>query len=166
MRVLLSLLLPLACAAVAVKVKNQAPVVDLSYAKYKGYSNASTGINYFRGIPYAQPPVNDLRWRKPRSIEHDNSLIGRTISATQIAPACYQGLPEMLSSYTEVVFSANQSEDCLTLDVLVPAEPVSTALPVLVQIHGGGYTFGSAQSVPGDALVHASHGKPGKGDKS
>jgi len=51
-----------------------------------------------------------------------------------------------------------QSEDCLILDVLTPAQPVSTSLPVLVQIHGGGYTAGDAQSFPGDALVNASNG--------
>lgn len=50
------------------------------------------------------------------------------------------------------------SEDCLILDVLTPAKPVSSYLPVLVQIHGGGYTSGNAQSYPGDALVNASNG--------
>lgn len=51
-----------------------------------------------------------------------------------------------------------QSEDCLILDVLTPAAPTSSYLPVLVQIHGGGYTFGSAQFYSGDALVNASNG--------
>ena len=40
----------------------------------------------------------------------------------------------------------------------MPEKPQSTRLPVIVQIHGGGYTFGSAQSYPGDALVHAANG--------
>jgi carboxylesterase type B len=51
-----------------------------------------------------------------------------------------------------------QSEDCLILDVLTPSHPVSSRLPVMVQIHGGGYTQGNAQSYPGDALVNASDG--------
>ena len=51
------------------------------------------------------------------------------------------------------------SEDCLALDVLVPSSPASDSLAVLVQIHGGGYTLGNAETYPGDALVHASAGK-------
>ena len=50
------------------------------------------------------------------------------------------------------------SEDCLILDVLRPAHPSSERLPVMVQIHGGGYTQGNAQSYPGDAMVNASDG--------
>jgi carboxylesterase type B len=50
------------------------------------------------------------------------------------------------------------SEDCLILDVLVPSKPVSSNLPVLLQIHGGGYVSGSAQT-PGDGLVNASNGQ-------
>ena len=50
------------------------------------------------------------------------------------------------------------TEDCLIADVLVPNTPQSERLPVIVQIHGGGYTFGNAQSYPGDAITHASKG--------
>jgi len=46
----------------------------------------------------------------------------------------------------------------LILDVLAPINPVSTQVPVMVQIHGGGYTAGNAQSYPGDAMVNASNG--------
>lgn len=51
------------------------------------------------------------------------------------------------------------SEDCLILDVLVPTRPVSKQLPVVVQIHGGGFSSGNAESYPGDAMVHASDGQ-------
>lgn len=138
--------------------------VDLGYVSYRGYQNKTAGITYYRGIPYAQPPLGALRWRKPRPIEAQNDFAGKTIDATKITPACYQSLP--LSLYTPQNTSSEsfgatpqgQSEDCLILDVLVPSNPVSASLPVLVQIHGGGYTQGNAQSYPGDALVHASKG--------
>jgi carboxylesterase type B len=141
------------------------PLINLGYVTYTGYQNSTAGINYYRGIPYAQPPVGDLRWRKPRPIEANNNFAGKTLNATTVAPACYQSLPKSL--YTPMNVSSTsfgatpqgQSEDCLILDVLVPSKPVSSSLPVLVQLHGGGYTQGNAQSYPGDALVNASNGK-------
>lgn len=142
------------------------PVVDLGYAKYAGWTNSTIGISYFRGLHYAQPPVGALRWEQPVPIESSANMTGQTIDATAIAPACIPGYPEW--SYPSVLaagsFAATpwgQSEDCLILDVLVPSAPQDTTgagLPVLVQIHGGGYTEGNAQSYPGDALVHASDG--------
>jgi hypothetical protein len=131
-----------------------APLVDLGYVRYTGSCNTTSGINYYRGIPYAQPPVGELRWRKPRAIEQNNSFNGQTIAATTIARPCVQGAPLPLAR----AFADPGVEDCLVLDVLVPMKPVSKRLPVLVEIHGGGYTLGSAQSAQGDTLVYASQG--------
>ncbi|KAF2154493.1 alpha/beta-hydrolase [Myriangium duriaei CBS 260.36] len=143
-------------------VPSGAPVVDLGYAKYLGYVNETSEITYYRGIQYAQPPVGQLRWQKPRPIERQNPLGGAVFDATQIAPSCYQSAPDslILGGSLSGNFAAGeaQSEDCLILDVLVPNTPQSTRLPVMVQIHGGGYTLGNAQSYPGDAMVHASNG--------
>ncbi|KAI6890585.1 hypothetical protein KC318_g1264 [Hortaea werneckii] len=141
---------------------SDAPSVDLGYVKYQGYSNASTGINYFRGIPYAASPTGNLRWRKPVPIEWMNDFDAETLyNATEIAPACYLSQPE--STYVEpgTGFTSTPqgfSENCLILDVLKPTNLTSKRLPVMVQIHGGGYTQGNAQSYPGDAMVNASNG--------
>jgi hypothetical protein len=140
------------------------PIIDLGYVSYRGYQNATAGINYYRGIPYAQPPIGSLRWRKPRVIEASNDFAGQVVDVTKIAPACYQSLPFSLYSPANVSNTSfiatpqGQSEDCLILDILVPSRPISKSIPVLVQLHGGGYTEGSAQSYPGDALVYASSG--------
>lgn len=141
------------------------PVVDLGYAKYAGWTNSTIGISYFRGLHYAQPPTGDLRWQQPVPIESSTNLTGQTIDATSIAPACIPGYPEWnyASATAPGSFAYDaygQDEDCLILDVLVPETPqnISGGLPVFFQIHGGGYTEGSAQSYPGDALVHASDG--------
>lgn len=137
---------------------NAPPLVDLGYVKYTGYHNETAGINYFRGIPYAQPPLGDLRWRKPRPIEDKNDFDGKTFSAVNPGAICIQGVPASV-----VVLLGppppNQSEDCLVLDVLVPAKPVSERIPVLVEIHPGGYVLGEAGLTPGDALVYASRGQ-------
>jgi carboxylesterase type B len=92
---------------------------------------------------------------------------GQTINATNTAPASYQSLS--LWSYLQPGshngsgFEAtpqSESEDFLVLDVLVPASPVSNALPVVVHNPGGGYTEGNgAESYPGDAMVNASNGQ-------
>lgn len=137
------------------------PTVDLGYAKYEGYTNATAGINYFRGLRYAQAPVGALRWQKPVPIESSANLTGQTLPATTQPPACIQGYPfwQYAADQEPGAFAATpqgQSEDCLIADVLVPATPAATARPVVVQIHGGGYTVGNALSYPGDAIVNAS----------
>lgn len=165
-------LLPLLLTPVSAQQSNSSvPVIDLGYAKYAGYTNTTTGINYYRGLHYAQPPIGALRWQKPVPIEASSNVTGQTIQATTISPACIQGYPSWAYAADQEpgAFSATpqgQSEDCLTLDVLVPSHPKpatgssggSAGLPVMVQIHGGGYTVGNAQSYPGDAMVHASNG--------
>jgi carboxylesterase type B len=143
-------------------VQSAAPTISLGYVKYNGYQNSTAGINYYRGIPYAQPPVGALRWNKPRPIEASNNFAGKTINLNKIAPACYQSIPLSLYSLGNVSADSTpqgQSEDCLILDILVPDKPVSSSLPVLVQIHGGGYTEGNAETFPGDGLVNASNGQ-------
>jgi len=70
-----------------------APSVDLGYVKYSGFQNATAGINYYRGIPYAVPSLGNLCWREPCPIELDNPFNGQVINASQYGPACYQGFP-------------------------------------------------------------------------
>lgn len=140
------------------------PVIDVGYAKYVGYTNTTAGINYYRGLPYAQPPTGVNRWQKPLPIEYSANYTGQTIQATEKGPACPQGYPYWyaleLAPGSLATLQAEATEDCLILDVLVPSSPqnITGGLPVIVQIHGGGYTVGSAQSYPGDAMVHASSG--------
>lgn len=75
------------------------------------------------------------------------------IDATTRGPTCVQGVP-----YWRQTISPSGSEDCLLLDILVPKTPVSDYVPVLVQIHGGGYDQGNSQSNPGYMLVNQSMG--------
>lgn len=120
----------------ATSTNSDAPVIDLGYVSYVGYQNATAGINYYRGIPYAQPPVGPMRWQKPHPIEAMNNFTGETINATQIAPACFGSQPNSLYTSAEGFQSTpwGASEDCLILDVLVPSNPKSKYLPVLFQV--------------------------------
>ncbi|EKG12270.1 Carboxylesterase type B [Macrophomina phaseolina MS6] len=146
------------------------PSANLGYVTYTGYTKETAQINYFYGIPYAQPPLGDLRWRAPRPIEVSNSFTGRTINASTPAPICYQSAPISLAEAGEETFQDSfgpeyyrqdlaQSEDCLVINVKAPQHPDSDSLPVVVMLHGGGYTLGSPEMIsPGDAIVHKANG--------
>jgi carboxylesterase type B len=134
------------------------PVVDLGYVKYEGFQNATIGINYFRGLRFAQPPTGDLRWRAPIPIDEDGYYHGETLSTTQYGPACYQGVPAWTPGSPDQYAPYGQAEDCLLLDILVPMKPISANLPVVVQFPGGGYVHGASTTFPGDALVNRSSG--------
>lgn len=90
------------------------------------------GILVFKNIPYAAPPVGELRWREPQP---PASWEG-TRDATQFGFACIQApVP------TEPV--GTQSEDCLNLNVWTPAINPTSTLPVMVWIHGGAFVIGA-----------------------
>lgn len=94
----------------------------------------------FDGIPYAAPPVGDLRWKPPAPAQ---AWTG-TRDATKPAASCPQ--PAGLGS------TGTTSEDCLFLNVTTPAA-ISTKLPVMVFLHGGGFTSGSGASYDPTPLV-------------
>jgi carboxylesterase type B len=155
--ILINLFLFARTALGQVTANGGAPTVDLGYVKYQGYENATAGIYYFRGMRFGQAPVGDFRWRAPLPIESDTQWTGQTLNATEEGAICMQGYPEYFGTAGQNSLPA--SEDCLFADVLVPTNPISTNLPVIVQIHGGGYTEGyNGYLSAGDALVNRSNG--------
>lgn len=118
-----------------------------------------------RSLPFAEAPIGNLRWRAPVPIEKSFALptTAKVIDATIPGVQCVQGYPAWQGFVPGVIGSGvdTDSEDCLHLDVLVPQNPVSKSLPVVVQIHGGGYTVGSSQVsyADGHNLVSYSKGR-------
>ena len=105
------------------------------------------GLSIYKGVPFAAPPVGDLRWRLP---VHLAPWTG-THKADAFAPACMQVGVSMLGETPPAV-----SEDCLYLNIWTPAKMQQERLPVIVWIYGGGFVNGSA-SMPlywGDRLAH------------
>ena len=104
-----------------------------------GYSDGylSRGLVYWDDIPYAKPPVDDLRWKAPRSFENPDM---------QISPKennfCIQKTSSLggSSQYSDDLISG--TEDCLYLDIVAPKKFSEAKLPVMFWIHGGGNTSG------------------------
>ena len=112
----------------------QSPTVTVTGGRVAGVV-APSGIREFRGIPFAAPPVGDLRWRPPQAVipwegARDASAFG---------PRCMQKYV-----FQDMQFrSPGFSEDCLTLNVWTPPH-AKTKLPVLLYFYGGGYVAGDA----------------------
>ncbi len=98
-------------------------------------SAAKDGVRNFKGIPYAQPPVGDLRWQEPQPVKNWTGAR----NADQFGPRCMQ----RTSPGADYWFRSNgMSEDCLYLNVWTPAKSGDERLPVLAYIFGGGFQNG------------------------
>ncbi|MDQ0558645.1 para-nitrobenzyl esterase [Rhizobium mesoamericanum] len=91
----------------------------------------------FRGIPYAAPPVGDLRWRNPRPAGKWKGVR----NAREFGPSCVQAAP------------LPQSEDCLTLNIWMPAKHFKTPRPVMVWFEGDALVQADASHYPGHQLA-------------
>ncbi|KAF5380772.1 hypothetical protein D9757_007114 [Collybiopsis confluens] len=119
------------------------PVVDLGYAAFAGNSTSPAGVinsnvTFFGAIPYAQPPLGDLRWRAPQ-ILNEIAVATTVRDARNWGPPCIQR-PAMVGV---------GSEDCLTLNIWKPTDASEgDKLPVAVYFHGGGFYANSPQGFP------------------
>jgi para-nitrobenzyl esterase len=108
---------------------------------------AENGVRIWRGIPFAQPPADDLRGRSPRPPQTWTGVR----SASQFGPQAVQlGNPDSSGGS-----SVNQSENCLHLHVWAPGEDGDRLRPVIVWIHGGGFIAGTGSDPGFDGTLFA-----------
>ena len=137
-RLLAAVVLPfLAVAASA--AQNDPLQVKLDTGTVSGISGASPDMRIYKGIPFAAPPVGDLRWRAPKPVAHWDGVK----TADKFSPTCMQGNGN------------TSSEDCLYLNVWTAAKSANEKRPVMVWIYGGGYNTGSGSQAmyDGEALA-------------
>lgn len=141
LRVLLLFFGPATCAVTLA----QSPKISTESGAISGVREG--GLTVYKGVPFAAPPVGDLRWRAPEPSAHWDG----TRKADAFAPGCMQEGVSMPGEAPPAV-----SEDCLYLNIWTPARSGQKRLPVIVWIYGGGYINGSS-SMPlywGDKLAH------------
>lgn len=110
----------------------------------------SSGIKIFKGVPFAQPPVGDLRWREPQPVKPWNGIK----KADHFGPRAMQ-----LPLFSDMNFrSDGVSEDCLYLNVWTPAKKADDKLPVLVYFYGGGLVAGDGSEYRYDGESMARRG--------
>ena len=111
-------------------------IVETSFGRVRG--QATSGVHAFRGIPFAQPPVGERRWRAPES----PAPWAGVRDALEFGPCAIQTtLPGAVGELIGIA-THETSEDCLYLNIWTPA-PDAAKRPVMVWIHGGGNTAGA-----------------------
>jgi para-nitrobenzyl esterase len=137
------------------------PTVQTDAGTLRG-GNAGSAIA-FRGIPYARPPIGDLRWQPPQPPLPWQGVRDALLPGS----ACTQRISGLTTFFAPMAqaYGSNfeqppvkSSEDCLYLDVWVPEWPVKHALPVMVWLHGGSNTVGSGTQSTYDGASLTRHG--------
>ena len=131
----------IACA-LALTACDRTPVVNAGNEALHGKYVEDGEVAAFLGVPFAQPPVGELRWRAPQPLT--NTVAQRDV--TEFAPACmqsmrildwYRWMAEQLGGSADYYEDLKVSEDCLYLNVWTPTLENNDKLPVMVWVHGG-----------------------------
>lgn len=138
---------------ILVFVTTNAQIVSTQFGKVQGVKDGN--IYVFKGIPFAKPPVDSLRWKEPQTPD----LWTDTLLAANFAPVCPQ--KQFVQGSTDYTIMGD--EDCLYLNVWTPA-PDAAKRAVMVFIHGGGNQQGGASETGGGTQMYAGKNLSERGD--
>jgi para-nitrobenzyl esterase len=96
-------------------------------------------VYIYQGIPYAAPPIADMRWKPPQPVAPWPGIRECTVFSNQAPQYSGPDMPQMPEA-------TPSSEDCLYLNILTPAKKADIKLPVMVWLHGGGFFMGHGNS--------------------
>jgi para-nitrobenzyl esterase len=132
-----AILIFLACLAAAAAIRQP---VKVTGGRVSGVPGKDPSIVAFKGIPFAAPPVGNLRWSAPHPVVSWQGVR----KADRFSPSCMQRIVQESPPWTyEFMTHTEVSEDCLYLNVWTPARSAGARLPVFVYIYGGGFNEGS-----------------------
>ena len=144
----------------AVSCSQKQPVFKIGGGYIQGVESAAKGVTVFKGIPYAAPPVGDLRWREPQPAA---PWVGVKVADT-FGPIPWQKDLSGMDLYGKEFYSdgmPGMSEDCLYLNIWAPTSSLNNPggkLPVAIWIHGGAFDHGFSNEITFDGDEWASRG--------
>ena len=127
-------------AASPAAAQTAATQVAIDSGRISGQFVLNTAVRAFLGVPFAAPPLGDLRWKPPQPVAAWQDVR----PATSYGAQCMQPGRSKTSVYYEYAGEQPTSEDCLFLNVWAPSDTRGGKLPVMVWIYGGGFQQGSA----------------------
>ena len=146
----LGLVLAAALISAPLPAAEAPPTADIASGRLSGLHDAKTGLNEFKGIPYAAAPIGALRWKPPQPAP----AWKEPRKAERFGPRCMQR-----PIFSDMVFRSDGiSEDCLYLNVWTPASAKGKRLPVLVYFYGGGFVGGDGSEPRYDGASLAQRG--------
>lgn len=135
-------------ATSCISFASSGPIVKIRTGAVEGKTDGK--VKAFLGIPYAAPPVGDLRWKPPQPAARWAGVR----PATEFGHHCMQGTVYRRPDFPD----SGPSEDCLVLNVWVPVTHESGKLPVMVWIHPGGFAAGTGSGPGQNGANLAQHG--------
>ena len=153
-------LLALAACAEPAKQETVNPVLNIEGGQIQGVKADVSDVIIYKGVPFAAPPVGDLRWKKPQPVTPWEGVK----VADKWGNAAIQASAQGMELYTKEFYSdgdPERSEDCLYLTVWTPASAAGNPdckLPVAMWIHGGAYDHGWGYEKEMDGEAWAEHG--------
>ncbi|KAG8178438.1 hypothetical protein JTE90_016110 [Oedothorax gibbosus] len=119
--------------------------VNTTSGLVKGFETKSGDIYVYKNVPYAKPPVGDLRFELPEQLDTLQEV------KSSLSPIY---CPQHSSHYTRIKNSTFGQEDCLYLDIYASKTKTSQSLPVLIYFHPGRFSYGSKEEFRGDFLLN------------